>query len=293
MDEVLRGRRRRVELATVPLEEDPSAPMPASPADRSASATQQREAARRDVRVTRWQRARDLHQIGMSISGIAAALEIDRKTVRRLLATPDPPRNRVVLPRPGGLTSPTLQPYVPYLQDRWQQGCHNISRLYREIIVQGYCGSRSLMARSLLPWRPARPPPAERRRHRHAAVRWLCLRPPDQLDAAELEALGRVLADDAAVARGYVLLQRFRAVIAGRDLSGLSRWLMDARRSGLPSFGALANGIDSDRAAVIAALTLPWSTGPVEGQICRVKLIKRQGYGRAKLDLLRRRVLGA
>jgi transposase len=261
--------------------------------ERPPSAAQQRQTARRVARMTRWQRARDLHVAGASISGIAEQLEIDRKTVRRLLATPDPPRNRIVHPRPGGLNSPTLQPYVPYLQDRWQQGCHNISRLYREIVAQGYGGSRSLMARALLPWRPARPPPADRRRHRHAAVRWLCLRPPDQLDVAEQEALARVLGADEEIARGYALLQRFRAVIANRDHVGLDHWLVDARMSGLPPFRTLATGIEADRRPVNAALALPWSTGPVEGQICRVKLIKRQGYGRAKLDLLRRRVLGA
>lgn len=128
--------------------------------------------------------------------------------------------------------------------DRWQQGCHNTSQLYREIVVQGYGGSRSLMARALLPWRPARPPPADRRRHRHAAVRWLCLRPPERLDAAEQEALAHVLASDEEVARGYALLQRFRTVIASRDRSGLDQWLTDAWGSGLLPFRALANGID-------------------------------------------------
>jgi transposase len=63
--------------------------------------------------------------------------------------------------------------------------------------------------------------------------------------------------------------------------------------SALPSFVTLATGIQLDRAAVEAALTTPWSTGMVEGHVHRVKLIKRQGYGRAKLDLLRRRILAA
>jgi transposase len=58
-------------------------------------------------------------------------------------------------------------------------------------------------------------------------------------------------------------------------------------------FVSLANGIEADRKAVYAALTLPWSNGQTEGQINRLKLIKRQGYGRAKLDLLRVRVLAS
>jgi transposase len=292
MDELLRGRRRRVQLAPVSPAPGLELPPPARAEERGPSAMQHRAAARRAARVARWRQVQDLFSIGVSVSGIARAVEIDRKTVRRLLVTPDPPRNHIVHPRPSGLTSPTLQPYVPYLQDRWQQGCQNISRLYREIAAQGYDGSRSLVARSLLPWRQARPPPGDRRRHRHAAVRRLCLRPPEQLGSLEQEALARVLTDDAELARGHALLQRFRAVIATRAVAELDQWLAEARTSGLPPFRALATGIEADRGPVDAALRLPWSTGPVEGQICRVKLIKRQGYGRAKLDLLRRRMLG-
>src|SRR5262245_22962905 len=103
-------------------------------------------------------------------------------------------------------------------------------------------------------WRPARPAPTARGQHRQAAVRWLCLRPPEQLDAAEHEALGRVLAGDAEVTKGDALRQRFRAVSAERDSAGLDRWLVEARTSGLSTVGALANGIESDRAPVNAAL---------------------------------------
>jgi transposase len=92
---------------------------------------------------------------------------------------------------------------------------------------------------------------------------------------------------------GHGLLQRFRRLVAERDLAGLDAWLADARASGLAPFEALANGLAADRAAVDAAFTTPWSNGPVEGHVHRVKLAKRQGYGRAKLDVLRRRILAA
>jgi transposase len=294
LDEVLRSRRRRIEIAAPTL--DPSAapfPPAAMAEERPLSRTKLRERQRRARRVARWERVRALHGAGVSISSIARQLAIDPKTVRRLAMTPEPPRNLVVQPRPGGLTSPTLQPFVDYLQDRWQQGCQNISRLCREIAAQGYTGSRSLVAQALLPWRPPRPPPTERRRLRRLSVRWLCLRPPEQLDTGEQQALQGVLASDQELARGYTLLQRFRALVAGRDGSALDVWLADAHASDLPSFAALANGIRADRAAVEAALVLPWSTGPVEGHVHRLKLIKRQGYGRAKLDLLRQRVLAS
>ncbi len=119
----------------------------------------------------------------------------------------------------------------------------------------------------------------------------MCLRPPETLKPDERPVLAQVLADDEGLAAGYRLFQRFRGLIAARDGTALATWLTDADASGLPSFVTLAHGIRADLAAVQAALTTEWSNGPVEGHVHRVKLIKRQGYGRAGFDLLRRRVL--
>ncbi len=105
--------------------------------------------------------------------------------------------------------------------------------------------------------------------------------------------LDQFLAANPEIALGHDLVQRFRAVVVHREVESLDNWLCDARQSKLPTFIGLANGIEADRGAVDSALRLPWSNGPVEGHINRVKLIKRQGYGRAKLDLLRARVLAA
>jgi transposase len=183
-----------------------------------------------------------------------------------------------------------LQPYLAYLQDRWQQGCTNASRLFHELLERGYQGSYSLIRARVHAWRIPRSPPVRRRRR---SAKWLCLRPREQLGPDEQEALDHLLTDDAEVARGYDLLQRFRTLVRARDGASLEGWLADAQDSALPAFVAFANGILADRAAVDAALSLPWSNGPVEGHIHRLKLIKRQGYGRAKLDLLKTRVLAA
>jgi len=124
-------------------------------------------------------------------------------------------------------------------------------------------------------------------------VRWLCLRPPHQLEPYELDALRDILEGDERLALGYDLLQRFRRLIARRSVGGLDEWLADAEASTLRPFVSLAHGIQADRAAVVNGLTLPWSTGPVEGTVTKVKLLNRQGYGRASTHLLRRRVIGA
>lgn len=285
LDEMLQSRRRRLTFTARDPPPDPLTARPPSP-------RQQRFAARRAARIARWEQVHALHAAGYSMRQIALQMGINRRTAGRLLMTPDPPRNQIVHPRPGGLRSPTLQPYAAYLQDRWQQGCRNVNQLFRELVARGYTGSRSLLQQAVRPWRPPRPPVARRRVHRRS-TRWLCLRPPDQLSADEQAALRQFLAEDAGLACGYALLQRFRRIVAERDAAGLSTWLDDAQKSGLAPFVGLANGIAADRAAVEAALTLPWSQGPTEGHIHRVKLLKRQGYGRAKLDLLRCRVVAS
>jgi transposase len=166
------------------------------------------------------------------------------------------------------------------------------------VVALGYAGSLSLLAQTLLPRRGPRLPPGPdgkrrpgRPRVRRLKARWLCVRPPGRLDPEERAALDRLLAESPDLAAGHSLVQRFRALVAGRDAAALGPWLDDAHASGLAPFVSLADGIAADRAAVDAALALPWSNGPVEGQISRIKLLKRRGYGRAALDLLRARIL--
>jgi transposase len=91
---------------------------------------------------------------------------------------------------------------------------------------------------------------------------------------------------------GYQLVQRFRTALHDLDLTAFKRWLLDAAASNLKPFARLAAGMTDDLEAITNAFRYRWSTGPVEGNITRVKLIKRAGYGRAKLPLLRARILG-
>jgi transposase len=314
LDELLRGRSRRLQIqaSRPPPEPVEQGPIPAV-APRPPSRDEQRRTVARAQRVARWEEAHARHAAGETKTAIARAVGLDRKTIARWLRVPcvpgasgDPPPPKGPVPRPPDLPSPSLQPYLAYLQDRWRAGCTNISQLHREIAALGYARSRSLVAQALLLWRGPRPPPAPRRpdgswrrgrpprpRVRRFRVRWLCLRPPAQLDPDERAALDRVLAEHPDLAAGHALLQRFRHLVRTRDIVALNAWLADAAASGLGPFVSLATGIAADRAAVDAALALPWSNGPVEGHVHRVKLLKRQHYGRAKLDLLRARILAA
>ena len=101
-----------------------------------------------------------------------------------------------------------------------------------------------------------------------------------------------MLAPDELLDVGYKLLQRFRAALHDLDVSAFKQWLLDAAASKLKPFARLAAGMTDDLEAITNAFRYPWSTGPVEGHINRVKFIKRAGYGRAKLPLLRARILG-
>jgi transposase len=105
------------------------------------------------------------------------------------------------------------------------------------------------------------------------------------------EALADFLRVNPLLAPGYALKTRFQTLLTERDVPALEPWLQAVETSELPAFRAVARSVRQDYDAISAALTTPWSPGPCEGQICRVKLLKRLGDGRAKLDLLRQRIV--
>jgi transposase len=156
--EMLKSRRRRIEYAA------PATPDTPPRESRPLSPNKQQAVARHAAKAARWEEVRRRHAEGWSIRRIARELSLHRRTIRHLLASGEPPRNRVERPRPGGLSSPLLQPYAAYLQDRWQEGCPNASQLFRELVALGYPGSRTLLGEAVRPWRPPRPP-----RARHGA----------------------------------------------------------------------------------------------------------------------------
>lgn len=156
LDELLKTRRRIAVTITEP------APSPDDA--RPLTPRQQQAADRRAARIARWEEVRRRHAAGESVRTIAITMGLNRRTVARMAAEELPPQNHIIHPRPAGLSSPSLQPHMTYLQDRWQAGCFNISQLFREITKQGYQGSRSLLYQALQAWRASRPTPKERKR---------------------------------------------------------------------------------------------------------------------------------
>ena len=147
------------------------------------------------------------------------------------------------------------------------------------------------MQRCGLPTQAASDPTARRATPRELA--WLVLQRPDRLGETEQVRLQHVREAAPAVELAVTLAQEFAAMVRGREAAGLDSWLERAEASGQADVRSFAGGIRRDYAAVQAALTVPFSNGPVEGQVNRLKFLKRQMYGRANFDLLRKRVLYA
>ena len=243
-------------------------------------------------RWSRWRRkceihdeAVRLHKEGVPIKAIVRGLGVGRNTVRRWLrgAAPD-----LFRPRRS-----TLQPYHGFLERRWAEGCHNGAQLWRELCNAGFRGGLRVVsewaARQRLAERQGRSTLAVAAPSLWRVARWLTAEPA-ALATEERHYLDRLLAASMPLARARELALRFAAIVRDRRAGDLEGWLADAAESEMHSF---ANGLKQDEAAVRAALELPWSNGQTEGQITRLKLIKRQMYGRASYGLLRARVLQA
>jgi transposase len=136
---------------------------------------------------------------------------------------------------------------------------------------------------------PSSPAPLENFSAQRAT--WLFVCHPEKLDEMQQEELALIRQASPSAETAYRLTQAFMQMIREQTGQQLNTWLSEVEASHLPELESFAKGIQQDKAAVLAGLTLPWSTGPVEGHVNRLKLIKRSMYGRAKLPLLRARVL--
>ena len=193
---------------------------------------------------------------------------------------------------------------MAYLRERWDAGCHNGAELWREVQGLGYLGCQGRLRQALAGWRD--PDEVTRGRKSQATTRpsgqliakpsprqamWLLLRPLEKLSDEEHRLRDKILELCAPVAQAQRLAHDFLDLIHRRGSGGLDDWLKRAETSKLAELKRFAKGIERDKSAVVAGLSLEISNGQVEGQVNRLKCIKRQMYGRAKLDLLKARVI--
>jgi transposase len=247
----------------------------------------------REERLACYEQVVALHQLGISQARIAEQVGIGHSTVSRWLAASGP-----VERRPGPYVS-RLDPYLPYLFQRWESGCHNMVRLHQELVAQGYKGSYGSVRDHLV----CRLPEGKKNSAKgnelaptslpSKQATFLFLTRPEHLDAEEQETVRQLCQSDPEVDQAYDLIQKFAQMLRTRTGEKLEEWLATALASQIPEFRSFVAGIERDKDAVKAGLTRPESNGIVEGKVHKLKLIKRMGYGRAGFPLLRQRVLHA
>jgi transposase len=197
-----------------------------------------------------------------------------------------------------------LNPYKPYLLERWNAGCYNAMRLFRDLRQRGYGGGYGVVAAYARRLRQAQGLPLGHRRARRPLpavaepacqpltprrATWLVLRRATKRTAGEAQQLAQLREQQAEVTEAIDLAQAFTQLVRQRQPESLDPWLQRASTSTVEAIQRFATGLYEDYAAVKAGVTLPWSTGPVEGHINRLKMLKRHMFGRARLDLLSRR----
>jgi transposase len=227
----------------------------------------------------------ELTRKGTPIKQVVRQLGLARMTVRRIVrgGGTDMFRTRIS----------SLEPHLATLDAQWRDGCRNGAELWRRLSDQGFMGSRRVVAEWATRRRLDETPGLEKRPSKLLSARQiarLLTIGRDQIPREQAYNMLQIERGVPALIAARDLVDRFHAMIRNRKPEELDPWIAAAKESGLASF---ATGIASDRDAVCAALVQPWSNGQTKGQITKLKLVKRQMYGRAKLDLLEARFIGA
>jgi transposase len=238
-----------------------------------------------------------LREQGTPIATMARQLGISRPTVYAYLRRDTPPGPRR-LQRPP--SARVLTPYTPYLIRRWRESGADSRQLWREIRALGFAHSARTVRRFITRLRRAsdggyapevHASPYTRPQGPSArAVSFVMVCPTAKRSADAQRYLDQLCQMDTSVARAHELSHAFLTMVRERRGIDLEAWMAEAMYSGIEALARFARGLQEDLAAVTAGLTLPWSNGPVEGQVTRLKLLKRQGYGRAGFSLLRQRI---
>jgi hypothetical protein len=254
---------------------------------------------RRGVWLDRFDQVKALQRAGRNLSSIIEQTGLNWRTVAKWLEADALPERR---PRDPKSTNPVK--FEGYLTQRWNEGIRIGRRLLTEIRQQGYTGSLSYLHRLLSLWRGAgsavlaqkstvndtslMPTP---RIVPPIAASILCIKPRGQLSSQEVMKVESLKETSPSFAVIRQLTKRFRGILRGSDPAKLVSWMDDAQGSGLHSLRRFVLFLRRDVEAVRNAISEGWSNGQTEGQINRLKTLKRSMYGRAGVELLRARML--
>jgi transposase len=255
---------------------------------------------RRAVWLERFKHVKTLQAEGKSVTAIAREARLNFRTAAKWLMWDELPERHRMEPR---LTAPIR--FESHLARRWADGFRTARHLLPEIQKLGYAGSLTHLERLLSQWRRtghgqslktlcADDTPAGTKKRCHVApiaASHLCMKPRGLMGEQELEKVAELKETVHGFAKMRELSMRFRGILKGRDATNVDSWLDDAHRSGLCGMRRFAYTVRHDLAAVQNAITERWSNGQTEGQINRLKTLKRAMYGRAGTELLRARLL--
>jgi transposase len=247
---------------------------------------------RRAGRKARYEQMMKMVVLGSTSKEIASQLGMSERTVRSWKAAgafPEAKKRRK--------KASSFDEFAPYVLKRWQEGEHNGMQLWREIVSLGYTGSERTVYRHVETLKQAHVQASLNpdRLHKFTASTavWLFVRDPKSLDEIEQEDLATFCQASPTLKRAYDLVQDFMKMVRKREGHRLDAWLERVAVSDLPELQSFATGVEKDKAAVKAGLTWSINNGQVEGQVTKLKLIKRTMYGKAGFPLLRQRVLHA
>ncbi len=264
-------------------------------------AVQQTQQARRAERMARYEHILELQKHGMKSGEIARTLGMSQRTLQRWIATGNIPYSRRKRQRAS-----LIDPYKTYLLKRWHQGCHKGAQLEKELRAKGYKGSQHGVYRYLETLKASIPAPSKHTSASKPAssiqpnllltlsasqATRLFFRRPEDFKPEDQEHLQQLRQANPSLEVTYQLVEEFLHMVRERTGAQLDAWLEKVEASHLPAFQTFVTGVQKDKDAVLAGLTLPWSNGPLEGNVNRLKLIKRSMYGRVDIDLLKLRVL--
>lgn len=260
------------------------------------------KAQRHGKRLALYAQAMQLLSCGMSMRMIAKTTGMSSRTLRRWVRADGFPQ------RARSRRKSIVGQFAPYLKRRWEEGCHNTRQLWRELCAQGFNGSSEIVRYHLAGWRgesseesryrsgigsPPNIKPTSMRPPTPRQAVWMLLKDKENLNADEQSFIDKLCGLCPEMRIAQRLAEEFNQMVKKRQADALAGWLDAATKSDLAEFRSFARGLRRDQSAVEASLKYEWSNGQVEGQVNRLKMIKRQMYGRAKFDLLRARVLHA
>lgn len=235
-------------------------------------------------------RIHTLQQTGSTLGSIAAEVGKSRNTVKKYLAleTCPAPQRRSRFSQ--------LDPFKPFLLERVQTGCRNARQLWEDVRALGYTDGATTVRTFVAPLRGQEmaqerhlcPPP---RRPSLRTLSCLLIKVPELRSAQEQRWVEQLTSLRSEAATMVMLTQQFALMVRQKEVQALGTWLQAATASGITALKGFARGVWNDLCAVREGIVQAWSNGPVEGHVNKLKTIKRQMYGRAKLDLLRARLL--